>query len=390
MAQMSGELHAASLLHMRRLMKCLGILPFGQNLFAKVFCYVLLFMALVFSSYWRFSFNYALDYDFLNDQFSSTIDLSNFVALIVSHAIIVMELLWANCSKDVDRQLQSIHTQIKLQLGTPNTTDRVRKYCNWIYGSLVIRWLIFIVVTVYSDRALTLYATYSELVLLARFSELTLYCAVILFLYQELIVGGSNVLDELHRTRFEMWSIRRLTLQKLAKLQAIHNSLWQAIRCLERYFQLSLITLLMKFFIDTSALPYWLYLSRVQHTEVSIQHYVATDECIKLLEIVVPCYVCTRCDAMQRKFRSMFYTVTTDRRNGQLNAALRSLNLQLSQEKYKFSAAGMVDINTEMLGKFIFGMISYIVICIQFSINFRAKIPKTMAQNTTTFTSAPV
>jgi len=78
---------------------------------------------------------------------------------------------------------------------------------------------------------------------------------------------------------------------------------------------------------------------------------VATVECIKLLEIVVPCYLCTRCDAMQRKFLSMFYTVTTDRRSSQLNAALRSLNLQLSQEKYKFSAGGMVDINTEMLGK---------------------------------------
>ncbi|EDV53412.1 putative gustatory receptor 98a [Drosophila erecta] len=386
---MPAELHAASLLHMRRLMKCLGMLPFGQNLCAKVFCYVLLFISLVFSSYWRFSFDYELDYDFLNDRFSSTIDLSNFVALVVGHAIIVLELLWANCSKDVDRQLQAVHNQIKLQLGTLDKTDRVRKYCNWIYGSLVVRWLIFIVVTVYSDRALTLYATYSELVLLARFSEFTLYCAVILFLYQELIVGGSNVLDELHRTRFEMSSIRRLSLQKLAKLQAIHNSLWQAIRCLENYFQLSLITLLMKFFIDTSALPYWLYLSRVQHTQVSIQHYVAMDECIKLLEIVVPCYVCTRCDAMQRKFRSMFYTVTADRRNSQLNAALRSLNLQLSQEKYRFSAGGMVDINTEMLGKFIFGMISYIVICIQFSISFSAKSLKTVAQNSTS-TSAPI
>lgn len=272
MEQMSGELHAASLLYMRRLMKCLGMLPFGQNLFSKGFCYVLLFVSLGFSSYWRFSFDYEFDYDFLNDRFSSTIDLSNFVALVLGHAIIVLELLWGNCSKDVDRQLQAIHSQIKLQLGTSNSTDRVRRYCNWIYGSLIIRWLIFIVVTIYSNRALTINATYSELVFLARFSEFTLYCAVILFIYQELIVGGSNVLDELYRTRYEMSSIRRLSLQKLAKLQAIHNSLWQAIRCLECYFQLSLITLLMKFFIDTSALPYWLYLSRVEHTRVAVQH----------------------------------------------------------------------------------------------------------------------
>jgi len=47
----------------------------------------------------------------------------------------------------------------------------------------------------------------------------------------------------------------------------------------------------------------------------------------------------------------MFYTITTDRRNGQLNAALRRLNLQLSQEKCQFSAGGLVEITTEMLGK---------------------------------------
>jgi len=78
---------------------------------------------------------------------------------------------------------------------------------------------------------------------------------------------------------------------------------------------------------------------------------VGFDEIIKILEIIVPCYLCTQCEAMQRKLRSMFYTITTDRRNGQLNAALRRLNLQLSQEKCQFSAGGLVEITTEMLGK---------------------------------------
>ncbi|XP_017008908.2 putative gustatory receptor 98a [Drosophila takahashii] len=383
MGQMSGELHAASLLRMRRVMKCMGMLPIFQNLHAKVFCTVVLLITVGCSSYWRFSFDYDFDYDFLNDHFSSTIDLTNFTALIASHVIIVIELLWANCSQDVDRQLQEIHCQLKVQLGIPNNTDRIRGYCNAIYGSLIIRWLIFFLMTVYNNRALTYYALYSELVLLARFSEFTLYCAVILFLYQELVLGASNVVKELEKTRFELWTIRRLTLEKLPKLQRIHGSLWQSIRCLERYFQLSLITLLMKFFVDTSALPYWLYLSKVQHTDVSIQHYVELDECIKILEIIVPCYICTRCDAMQRKLRSMFYTITTDRRNGQLNAALRRLNLQLSQEKCQFSAGGLVEITTEMLGKFIFGMISYIVICIQFSINLRASNSSKLAQSST-------
>jgi len=40
MGQKCGELHAASLLRMRRVMKCLGMLPICQNLFAKVFCNV--------------------------------------------------------------------------------------------------------------------------------------------------------------------------------------------------------------------------------------------------------------------------------------------------------------------------------------------------------------
>ncbi|XP_016949688.1 putative gustatory receptor 98a [Drosophila biarmipes] len=383
MGQKSEELHAASLLRMRRVMKCTGMLPIGQNLFAKVFCNVFLLVTVGFSSYGRFRFDYDLDYDFLNDHFSSTIDLTNFCALVASHLVVVMELLWGNCSQDVDRQLQEIHFQIKAHLGTPVSTLRARAYCNAVYWSSFIRLLIFCLLTVYNNRALTYYALYSEIVLMFRFSEFTLYCAVIWFLYQELVLGATNVVKELDKTRFELWSIGRMSLEKLPKLQRIHGSLWQSIRCLERYFQISLITLLMKFFIDTSALPYWLYLSKIQHPEMSIKLYVAFDECIKILEIVVPCYICSQCEAMQRKLRSMFYTITTDRRNGQLNAALRRLNLQLSQEKYQFSAGGLVEITTEMLGKFLFGVISYIVICIQFSINLRASNSHKLALSTT-------
>ncbi|XP_016974799.1 putative gustatory receptor 98a [Drosophila rhopaloa] len=383
MGQMPDELHTASLFRMRRVMKCLGMLPVWENLFAKVFCNVVLCVAVGFSSYGRFSFDYDFDYDFLNDHFSSSMDLTNFTALIAIHVIVVMELLWGYSCKDVDGQLQAIQFAINVHLGTPASLDRVRGYCNAIYGSLFIRSLIFILMTAYNNRALTYYALYSELVLLARFSEFTHYCAVIYFLYQELLLGASNVLEELQRTRFELWSIRRLSLEKLSKLQRIHGQLWQSIRCLEQYFRLSLITLLLKFFVDSSALPYWLYLGQVQHTAVSIQYYVCCEECIKLLEIVVPCWICMRCDVMQRKLRSIFYTITTDRRNSQLNLALRKLCLQLSQERFQFSAGGLVEITTEMLGKFVFGMISYIVICIQFSISMRASNANKLAQSTT-------
>ncbi|XP_017041593.1 putative gustatory receptor 98a [Drosophila ficusphila] len=383
MGQSSGELHTASVLRMRRIMKFMGMLPMWENIFAKVLCNLGLLIVVGVSAYWRFSFEYEFDYDFLNDHFSSTLDLANFVALVGTHLIIVLELLWSNCSKDVEKQLQDIHIEMHVYLGTPMSTDRVRRYCNGIYGSLVIRWSFFLLVTLLNNRALVKYAFYSELVLLARFSEFSLYCAVILFLYEELIVGAANVLDELQRTRFEIWTIRRLSREKLAKIQRIHGSLWQAIRCVERYFRFSLISLLLKFFIDTSALPYWFYLSKVEKTEGLIQHYVAADELIKILEIVLPCYICTLCVARQKKLRSMFYTITTDRRNGQLNSEIRRLNLQLSQERFYFSAGGMMEITNEMLGKFLFGMVSYILICIQFSINFRARNPSNSTQATT-------
>ncbi|KAH8242789.1 hypothetical protein KR032_002159 [Drosophila birchii] len=372
MGQVSGELHAVSLRTMNRVMKCIVILPVGQHLMAKVLCNVVLFITVGLSSYLRFSFDYDFTYDFINDHFSRVIDLTNFVALIISHVVIVNQLIWRNYRTEIDRQLEGIHRVINAQLGRRMNLDRVRSYCNAVYGSLFIRFVMVCLINFYNNRALTYYALYSEIVLHVRFSEFTLYCAVILAFYQELILASLNILAELDRSRFELWSVRRLSLEKLVKLQRIHGLLWQAIRCLERNFQICLIIILMKFFADTSALPYWLFLSRSKHSDVSIQYYCGVDECVKILEVVVPCWICTRCDVMQRRFRSMFYTLTKDRRNGQLNAALNRLCLQLGQERCQFSAGGLVEISTEMLGKFLFGMISYIVICIQFSLNLTA------------------
>ncbi|KAH8251954.1 hypothetical protein KR038_011928 [Drosophila bunnanda] len=384
MGQVSGELHAVSLLAMNRVMKCIVILPMGQHLVAKVLCVMVLLITVGLSSYFRFSFDYDFTYDFINDHFSRIVDLTNYVALMMSHVVIVNQLVWRNCRTEIDSQLERIHRVMNAQLGRRVNLDRVRSYCNAIYGSLFIRCLIFGLINVYNNRALTYYALYSEIVLHARFSEFTLYCAVILALYQELILASLSVLAELERSRFELWSVRRLSLEKLAKLQRIHGLIWRANRCLERNFQLCLIIMLMKFFVDTSALPYWLYLSKTIHTDVSIQYYCGIDECVKILEVVVPCWICTRCDAMQRRFRSMFYTLTKDRRNGQLNAALNRLCLQLGQERCQFSAGGLVEISTEMLGKFLFGMISYIVICIQFSLNLTASNSSKVARTPTT------
>ncbi|KAH8288755.1 hypothetical protein KR054_009284 [Drosophila jambulina] len=384
MGQVSGELHAVSLLTMNRVMKCLVILPVGQHLMAKVLSNVVLVITVGLSSYLRFSFDYDFTYDFINDHFSRVIDLANFVALIISHVVIVSQLVWRNFRTEVDGQLEGIHRLMNAQLGRRVNLDRVCSYCNAVYGSLLIRCVIFCSINVYNNKALTYYALYSEIVLLVGFTEFTLYCAVILALYQELILAGLSTLAELERSRFELWSVRRFSLEKLAKLQRIHGLLWRAIRCLERNFQLCLIITLMKFFVDTSALPYWLYLSKTLQSDVSIQYYCGVDECVKILEVVVPCWICTRCDVMQRRFRSMFYTLTKDRRNGQLNAALNRLCLQLGQERCQFSAGGLVEISTEMLGKFLFGMISYIVICIQFSLNLTASNSSKLARIPTT------
>ncbi|XP_041630326.1 putative gustatory receptor 98a [Drosophila kikkawai] len=272
MGQVSGELHAVSLLAMNRVMKYIVIVPVGQHLMAKVLCNVILIIAVGLSSFLRFSFDYDFTYDFINDHFSRVIDLTNYVSLIISHVIVVTQLVWRNHCAEIDSQLEGICRVMNAQLGRRMNLDRVRAYCNAVYASLFIRCLVFCSINVYNNKALTYYALYSEIVLLMRFSEFTLYCAVILALYQELILAGLNILAELERSRFELWSVRRLSLEKLAKLQRIHGLLWRANRCLERNFQLCLIILLMKFFFDTSALPYWLYLSKRVHSDVSIQY----------------------------------------------------------------------------------------------------------------------
>ncbi|XP_017034981.2 putative gustatory receptor 98a [Drosophila kikkawai] len=384
MGPVSGELHAVSLLGMNRVMKCMVMLPVSKHLIAKVFCNAVLFTTVGFSTSWRLSFEYDLAYDFRNDPFSRIIDLMNFIALITSHVIIVMELVWLKSGDDINSQLEEIRREMNVLLGVQVNLQRVRAYCNAVYASLFIRCLAFGLVTIYANRSLTYYAFYSEIVLLVRFSQFTLFSAVIMVLYQELSPAGESVLAELECSLFELSSVRRSSLEKLAKLQRVHGLLWRAIRCLEHNFQICLITMLLKFFVDTSALPYWIYLSKVQHTGVAVQSYCGIDECVKILEVVVPCWICTRCDVMQRRFRSMFYTLTKDRRNSQLNAALNRLCLQLGQERCQFSAGGLVEISTEMLGKFLFGMISYIVICIQFSLNLTASNSSKVASIPTT------
>ncbi|XP_022211977.1 putative gustatory receptor 98a [Drosophila obscura] len=379
MRQMSGQLYSCSLRHLHWAMKCLGIIPLGQHFYLKIVCNLVMVIVISIAIFWRFSFNYEFSYDFLNDHMSRTIDLSNFVALMSTHFTIGMEILWGNRSAEIEQQMEQILHDLRVHLGREGSLQRIRRYSMAIYGSLLGRFLMLFGAAVYNNEGMVYSAMYSELVLLLRFTEFSLYCGVVLVLHQELCSTGSSLLVELHLTRFELWPQRRFTLEKLSRLQRIHGRLWQTIRLIERNFQRSLSLMLLKFFVDTASLPYWLYLSRIQHTRVSIQYYCAIEEFCKLMEIIVPCWLCSRCDLMQRKFRSIFYSLATGRRNGQLNAALIRICIQLGQEKYQFSAGGFAYISTEMLGTFLFGVISYIVIGIQFNLNLNASSSSKLA-----------
>lgn len=271
MDQVAGELHADSLFRMRRAMKYFGILPFSNHLIPKLLCNLWLIVSIAVSTHLRFTFDYDFTYDFMNDAFSRTIDLSDFVSLSTAHFIIGMELIWWNHYKEIDSHLEELSYRLKSHLGQNVNLQRVRGYCQPIYASLFVRCLVFCLVTVWNGRALTYYALYSELVTLARFSEFTLYCAVILAIYQELVLAGRKLLEELQRTQYEPWAVRHLTIKKLERMQQIHGLLWQTIRRIELNFKLSLITVLVKFFMDTSALPYWMYLGIVQNSDITIQ-----------------------------------------------------------------------------------------------------------------------
>ncbi|EDW24050.1 GL23924 [Drosophila persimilis] len=389
MRQMSGELDSCSLRRMHRAMKCLGIIPFGQHFYLKVLCNLFMVFVIGTASSWRFSFNYEFAYDFLNDHMSRILDLTNFLVLMSAHFTIVMEILWGNRSAEIEQQMEQILHDLRVHLGREVSLKRFRRYSNAIYGSLISRFLLLFGVAVYNNEGLVFSAMYSEAVMQLRFTEFSLYCGVALAFHQELCSAGSSLLVELHLTRFDLWPLRRFTLEKLSRLQQIHGRLWQTIRLIERNFQRSLSIMLLKFFLDTAALPYWLYLSKIQHTSVSVQYYCATEEFCKLMEIIVPCWLCSRCDLMQRKFRSIFYRLASGRRNGQLNAALIRICIQLGQEKYQFSAGGFAYISTEMLGTFLFGMISYIVIGIQFNLNFNASNSSKLAAEAAV-TDAPI
>lgn len=76
-----------------------------------------------------------------------------------------------------------------------------------------------------------------------------------------------------------------------------------------------------------------------------------TEQFCKFVEIIVPCLICNRCELLQRQLRSSFHTLSSDRRNTELNLSLLRISLQLGQESCFFSAGGLFIINNVTLGK---------------------------------------
>lgn len=261
-----GELHDASLRVLHRLMHCLLLLPPRPQVKLKILYMIVLLFYLVFIARWRFSFNYTVIYDMKNDYVSRAIDLQKFVGLVICHAVITTELLWKNRSADIELQLQRMGHSLRVQFGYCVNLERIRLYCNILIGSLIVRVLMFLAMTLYinfvtDDFVLVFYDLYSEVILLTRFTEFTIYSVVILSFYKDLCDISETLIAELERTPSEMSSVRRVLMDRLSMLQHLHGLLWTTIRKIEENFKMSLISMMLKFITDTSVLPYWIYMN---------------------------------------------------------------------------------------------------------------------------------
>lgn len=336
-----GKLHDASLRFMRRLMHCMLLLPPRPQVELKVLYTIVLLVYLIFVLNWRFSFNYHVVYDLKNDHVTRNIDLLNFVGLTLSHAIVAMELLWKNRSEQVELQLQRMRHILRVQFEHNVNLRRIRWYSNTIFASLVVRVLILAAVTIYvnfvtDNLVLLFYSHYSEVVLLMRFSEFTKYSSLILCFYRDLCEVSTTLIADLESTSPEMCSVRHILLDRLFALQHLHGLLWNSTRFIEQNFELSLISIILKLLVNTSMLPYWIFINATTTKSwaiiqcaypeghrfhiakcISLADCVA-DQLCQLIEIIVPCLICTNCERIYRQLKALFHTLSSDRQNTQL------------------------------------------------------------------------
>ncbi|XP_062123397.1 putative gustatory receptor 98a [Drosophila sulfurigaster albostrigata] len=145
------ELHNVSLRLMRRLMHLLLLLPPRVWRHVNLLYMVALFAYLAFIFHWRISFNYHVVYDIQVDSFSRFIDVLNFLALITCHIAVAMELLWRNRSEQIEQQLERMRYMLRVQFGYQVNLQRIQSHCHCIYGSLLMRSIILLVMTIYNN-----------------------------------------------------------------------------------------------------------------------------------------------------------------------------------------------------------------------------------------------
>ncbi|KAH8312217.1 hypothetical protein KR044_009829 [Drosophila immigrans] len=371
-----NELHDISLRFMRHLMHLFVLTPPRNYLYLKLLYSTALFLYISVICSWRFFGDYSVVYDVRCDHLSHFLDFANFAALITGHALVSLDLLWRNCSDQIEQQLQRIRHELRLQFRHKVNLQRIESHCNFINRLILSRMLLLLATSVYNSMQETHSSVplmcnfYSEIIFTLRCGEFTLHSTLVLAFYKELLEAGQQLVQQLNIKWQQMSQDERLLLQQLSRLQHMHQSLWQIQRDIECNFERSLTLVMLKYFVDASVLPYWVYLNIFQNKAYSLQLWCVSEEIGKLLEVIIPCWICTRCDYLQRKLRSQFHGVSTDRSNEDLNIALLRISSQLAQERCQFRIGGLITINHEMLGRFLFGVVSYIFICVQFRINF--------------------
>ncbi|XP_062124869.1 putative gustatory receptor 98a [Drosophila sulfurigaster albostrigata] len=154
--------------------------------------------------------------------------------------------------------------------------------------------------------------------------------------YQELIKVSSELVEQLQSSGCELTN----SLERLSTLRQLHSILWNTIRSIESNFELSLIIVMLKFFVDIFVLPYWIFINVQSQRNTAVVQYCAVEEVVKFLELLIPFMIWNRCELLQRQFRSILHSLNTNRVDGQLNACLWRLSAQLGQESCQFSAGG--------------------------------------------------
>lgn len=208
---------------------------------------------------WRYSFNYNVIYDYRNDNLSRVIDLINFDLLIVGHFIVALEMNWKNRSEKIDQQILHIQYVLCDQFHRKMNNHRMRIYSRVIYSFLMLRITVLFSITIYNylgtNTSLLLICNfYSELVVIVRCSDFSMHVALVLAIYHELMEACSEIILQLEVQL-------PLSIQKIKTLQQIHHTLWETHREIEKSFSQSLLVVLIKYFVDTSVMPYWVFMA---------------------------------------------------------------------------------------------------------------------------------